>query len=342
MAKQSVPKYHCAIMLPLSASRLNTNPDIARPAESYHYIFQRQIFVPIMTGTTILLQLISAVWINGLVGVNARWNATGTVRNLWATPVMEYKGLFSSEQLDAFAADVQASYAAFLEERANPLTRRSIKSQAFGTSTPNDKDRINEEFFNYQARHPINQATLETVWQAFVFACSKYIEETGMPPIDYQRETLEGGSLEWTKGGVPRRGSQYCWGSVQHGGTHHDIHTHPGSALAGTLYLKVPPDGGALTLSDPRGPMPPFNYAYRILPEAGNIVIFPSTLPHGVHSTPGEMPRVSISCNHPGDWQKFATSKTVYGESSWSHEMMSREERMEQQRAAGRDGSKEL
>lgn len=98
--------------------------------------------------------------------------------------------------------------------------------------------------------------------------------------------------------------------------------------MAGTIYLEVPPDGGALSLSDPRGPMPPFNYAYRILPEAGKFVIFPATVPHAVHSTPGELPRVSISCNHPGDWQKYTTSKTVWGESEFSHEMMSREEAM--------------
>ena len=58
------------------------------------------------------------------------------------------------------------------------------------------------------------------------------------------------------------------------------------------------------------------------------MVIFPGTLPHSVHGTPGDRPRVSISCNHPGDWKKFTTSKTVFGEKSWNHEMMSREEAM--------------
>ena len=42
-----------------------------------------------------------------------------------------------------------------------------------------------------------------------------------MPPIEYQRETVMGGELEWTSGGVPRRGSKYCWGSLQSGGMHH-------------------------------------------------------------------------------------------------------------------------
>lgn len=264
---------------------------------------------------------------------HARWNATGYVRNLWATPVMEYTGLFGEEQLLGFAKEVKDLWAKFLEERSDPTKpRRTTKSLAFHTSTPNDKDRINEEFYNFQGRNPLPPVTLETVWQAFIFACNKYIEETGMPNIEYQRETLEGGSIEWTKEKNPRRGKQYCWSSVQFGGTHHDVHTHPGSSLAGTLYLEVPPDGGALSLMDPRGPMPPFNYAYRIVPEAGKFAIFPSTVPHAVHATPGDQPRVSISCNHPGDWQKFATSKNVFGEKTWTHEMMTREEAMEAQK----------
>merc|ERR1719162_2627282 len=97
---------------------------------------------------------------------------------------------------------------------------------------------------------------------------------------------------------------------------HHDVHLHPGAALAGTIYLSVPPDGGALSLTDPRGPMPPFNVPVRMLPKEGKWIIFPGTLPHGVHST-------------PGDWKKFASSANVAVDSTWSHEMMSHQEKVE-------------
>ena len=157
-----------------------------------------------------VLQMAIAVALLALPTSEARWNATGTVRNLWATPIMEYSGLFSEEQLAAFANDVKTSWSNFLKERSDPNRQQKVvtKSQAFGTSTKNDKDKINEEFFNYQSRNPINQATLETVWQGFVFACNKFVEETGLPPIEYQRETLAGGSLEWTTDKGPRRGNQ--------------------------------------------------------------------------------------------------------------------------------------
>lgn len=156
----------------------------------------------------VVLQLAIAILLSSQA--EARWNATGVVRNLWATPVMEYTGLFSEEQLAAFATDVKTSWSNFLKERSIPDKKRAVvtKSQAFGTSTKNDKDKINEEFFNYQSRNPINAATLETVWQGFIFSCNKFIEETDIPPIEYQRETLAGGSIEWTTDKFPRRGNQ--------------------------------------------------------------------------------------------------------------------------------------
>ena len=44
-----------------------------------------------------------------------------------------------------------------------------------------------------------------------------------------------------------------------------------------------------------------------------------------VQSIVGTEPRFSISCNHHGDWQRFTNSKTEFQESTWTHEMMSRE-----------------
>ena len=108
-----------------------------------------------------------------LLLTEAKWNATGTMRQLWATPVLEYDGLFSNEQLTLFTADVRSTYAAFLLEQSDPTLRRGIRQTVDHSSTPSDKDRLNEEFYNYQTRAPVPHRTLETVWQAFVFACGK-------------------------------------------------------------------------------------------------------------------------------------------------------------------------
>ena len=44
-----------------------------------------------------------------------------------------------------------------------------------------------------------------------------------------------------------------------------------------------------------------------------------------VQSIVGTEPRFSISCNHHGDWQRFTNSKTEFQESTWTHEMTSRD-----------------
>ena len=72
--------------------------------------------------------------------------------------------------------------------------------------------------------------------------------------------------------------------------------------------------------------MPPFDVTYRKAPRAGNLVIFPATLPHGVPPTFGSEPRISISCNHPGHWQNFTNGKVVFGEKNWETTMLTPEE----------------
>jgi len=263
----------------------------------------------------------------------AEWTARGTMRLLWATPVMEYEGLFNDEQLCEFARDVLAAHDAFLAAGAQDR----VKAPTETSWTPTDTDRSNEKFFAYQQVTPVPARTLETIWQAFVHASSKYVAEAELPPLKYQRSNAAGTAIEWTDteaNPAVARGRGYCWGAVQGNATHHDVHTHAGSSLAGTLYLSVPGDGGALSLNDPRGPMPPFDVTYRVAPREGNFVIFPATLPHGVLPTHGTAPRISISCNHPGHWQHFTNSKTVYSEKTFETTMLTPEEH--RARAAGK------
>ncbi|CAH0366970.1 unnamed protein product [Pelagomonas calceolata] len=253
------------------------------------------------------------------------WQAKGKMEFLWATPVMEYDGLFNEEQLCMFAKDVLEAWDAF--QAAGQKDRVTNPTDTAWTQA--DLDRYNEKFFAWQSVTPVPMRTLETVWQAFVFAVREYVKQAEMPPLLYQRPNDAGTAIEWTtidQHPNVQRGNGYCWAAVQANATHHDVHTHAGSSVAGTLYLSVPGDGGALSLNDPRGPMPPFDVTYRKAPRAGNLVIFPATLPHGVLPTFGSEPRISISCNHPGHWQNFTNGKVVFGEKTWETTMLTPEE----------------
>ena len=225
---------------------------------------------------------------------------TATMKHLWSTPLLEWHNVVPESELSKFAQDVKDSYAAYLQEEEGK-TSASSKSNNSTTTTTCHR---NNGFFQYQQKYPVRSATMDLVWQVFLKAFDQYLIQAHIPPID-----IGTSQLHWTK---------HCWAAVHHNGMFHEDHTHPRSALAGTLYLELPQnhnhknnhanEPGALLLHDPRGPEPPFHRPYPIPPRVGTVVIFPSTLLHGVQPTDSEELRVSISCNHPGDWQRFTDS----------------------------------
>lgn len=101
-----------------------------------------------------------------------------------------------------------------------------------------------------------------------------------------------------------------AWATVCRAGAYHAPHSHPDSAWSGVYYV----DGGAenpdhplsgmLEFLDPRAgaeavsaPGDPYGEPFRVRPQAGLLVVFPSWLYHWVHPYAGETPRVAISFN---------------------------------------------
>ena len=137
----------------------------------------------------------------------------------------------------------------------------------------------------------------------------------------------------------------FCWATIGFDGLFHFSHTHGDSAVSGVYYsqvtlitlitlialitqhyshiywrnitdIQVPSGAGALVLSDPRGPRPPFDGRFIHQPSAGELILFPSWLSHEVTPTINLKRnfkeflavnqhdiRVSWSCNLPGDWE---------------------------------------
>jgi uncharacterized protein (TIGR02466 family) len=101
-----------------------------------------------------------------------------------------------------------------------------------------------------------------------------------------------------------------AWATVCRAGAYHAPHSHPDSAWSGVYYV----DGGAdtpdrplsgmLEFLDPRAgveavsaPGDPYGEPFRVRPQAGLLVLFPSWLYHWVHPYAGETPRIAISFN---------------------------------------------
>lgn len=104
--------------------------------------------------------------------------------------------------------------------------------------------------------------------------------------------------------------SASAWATICRAGSYHAPHCHPDSAWSGVYYVDPGTDNpdrplsGLLEFLDPRAgveaitaPGDPYGEPFRVRPEAGLLVVFPSWLYHWVHPYAGERPRVAISFN---------------------------------------------
>ncbi len=104
------------------------------------------------------------------------------------------------------------------------------------------------------------------------------------------------------------------WANINRHGDYHSLHNHPHSYLSGTYYIKVPDarggsrsdlNPGAISFFDPRpqanltaimgdGQIDP---EFRVQPEPGLMLLWPSFLHHLVHPNLSDDIRVSVSYN---------------------------------------------
>eukprot|EP00300_Choanocystis_sp_HF-7_P042499 c9248_g1_i1.p1 GENE.c9248_g1_i1~~c9248_g1_i1.p1 ORF type:complete len:328 (+),score=57.79 c9248_g1_i1:54-986(+) len=116
----------------------------------------------------------------------------------------------------------------------------------------------------------------------------------------------------------------YCWFSVHRGPSLHTTHIHDDSIVSGVYYVQTPTKAAPLAFSDPRGwpaisdfsdslPFPPFVLHHNHVPSAGQLILFPSWLPHGVRKGNASdyqdkaddddgSYRISLAFNMVGDW----------------------------------------
>jgi uncharacterized protein (TIGR02466 family) len=104
--------------------------------------------------------------------------------------------------------------------------------------------------------------------------------------------------------------SVFAWATVCRAGAYHAPHSHPDSAWSGVYYAdpgSSSPDqplSGVLEFLDPRAgvdavtaPGDPYGEPFRVRPQAGLLVLFPSWLYHWVHPYSGYAPRIAVSFN---------------------------------------------
>src|SRR5689334_16415522 len=108
------------------------------------------------------------------------------------------------------------------------------------------------------------------------------------------------------------KGTLYAsaWATLCRAGAYHAPHSHPDSAWSGVYYVdpgNPSPDqplSGVLEFLDPRAgvdavtaPCDPYGEPFRVRPQAGLLVLFPSWLYHWVHPYTSQAPRIAVSFN---------------------------------------------
>ena len=127
--------------------------------------------------------------------------------------------------------------------------------------------------------------------------------------VRFDGATLRRGAFDWTVQG---------WANVNRDGAANLAHVHPGSYWSACLYVDdggiAGRDalGGAIEFVDPRGPVPLMvapalkmavagcvaaGLGERIYPRTGQVLIFPSWLPHAVTRYSGAGTRISVAMN---------------------------------------------
>lgn len=145
------------------------------------------------------------------------------------------------------------------------------------------------------------------------------------PALGWLKSCVERAVLDYARGtGIdyPLDFRVQAWPNVNRFGDYHDLHNHPHSWLSGTYYVRVPqgedaPPGrsdrthNAISFFDPRPQAnmlaikgdPQVDPEHRILPQGGDMLLWPAFLHHMVHVNLSHEARISISFNIVLRWR---------------------------------------
>ncbi|GAB5470251.1 MAG: hypothetical protein Kilf2KO_32810 [Rhodospirillales bacterium] len=142
-------------------------------------------------------------------------------------------------------------------------------------------------------------------------------EDWGGPPLKRILEAAKGLASEVTKLRLEESGPApswqiKCWANVIRRGNANNLHTHVGCYWSGVYYVDCgeagqrEDSGGLLVFHDPRNGTVTLDLARArggpesqpvVVPQTGQLVLFPSWLPHSVTPYLGEGVRISVGVN---------------------------------------------
>jgi uncharacterized protein (TIGR02466 family) len=95
------------------------------------------------------------------------------------------------------------------------------------------------------------------------------------------------------------------WINIAEKGVKHEYHSHPGYMIAGVYYFRVSSEQGGINFNNPNLMMYNCNFpegnispqSIELIPNDGDIILFPAWLQHGTHQNKSNEERISIAFN---------------------------------------------
>ena len=209
-------------------------------------------------------------------------------------------------------------------------TDRGVAVRRYTAAGFDERMAPNNEFFQYQVNNicatPFDDENISSVPNNLLWL-DEFSDSTEMKNVAnvFRKSCLW--FLQESFGVDPKQARQFVhgkqlavWASVHGPGSGHPYHVHADSVLSGVYYASMPPGSGSIQFCDPRGvspylplhqdeAMPPFHNVHSVRPIVGDLMVFPSWLPHAVEpcseSANKDRPRISISFNLLGRWDEL-------------------------------------
>jgi len=161
-----------------------------------------------------------------------------------------------------------------------------------------DNEKIAEWILDFKKNNEGRKVSNQGGWQESI---DKYQHD----PIfkDYIQAIIQTLKITKLKLSPETQVAIHSWANVNEKGNWNLLHDHPGVALSGVYYVKVPKNSGDILFFDPRklnNLDASFEEQRKVIgsePVAGNLFIFPPYLEHMVTPSTSDETRISIAFN---------------------------------------------
>lgn len=150
---------------------------------------------------------------------------------------------------------------------------------------PEPAGRTNRQGWNSHAMDVLEQPVFAPLREVVHAACAFALAEMGEAARTFELQS---------------------WINLHDRGGFNFPHVHDGCLLSGAYYLQAPPGAGSFVFRDPRpgvvhgyvrGAVPNGHSDIKIVPEAGQLVVFPCWLEHFVEPHGSDVPRIALAFN---------------------------------------------